>query len=59
MFGGGVLVSPLVGLGPEGSPVPMALVVAGGAVAALLATVLLTRSRADVHGAASPATSTA
>ena len=46
MFGGGVLVTPLVGLGPEGSPVPMALVVAGGAVAALLATVLLTRSRA-------------
>jgi MFS transporter, DHA1 family, multidrug resistance protein len=46
MFGGGVLVTPLVGLGPEGSPVPMALVVAGGAVAALLATVLLTRTRA-------------
>ena len=44
MFGGGVLVTPLVGLGPEGSPVPMALVVAGGAIAALLATVLLTRS---------------
>jgi MFS transporter, DHA1 family, multidrug resistance protein len=59
MFGGGVLVSPLVGLGPEGSPVPMALVVAGGAVVALLTTELLTRSRADVHGAASPATSTA
>lgn len=47
MFGGGVLVTPLVGLGPEGSPVPMALVVAGGAIAALLATVLLTRPRAD------------
>jgi DHA1 family bicyclomycin/chloramphenicol resistance-like MFS transporter len=46
MFGGGVLVTPLVGLGPEGSPVPMALVVAGGAVLALLATVLLTRSGA-------------
>jgi DHA1 family bicyclomycin/chloramphenicol resistance-like MFS transporter len=46
MFGGGVLVTPLVGLGPEGSPVPMALVVAGGALAALLSTVLLTRSRA-------------
>jgi MFS transporter, DHA1 family, multidrug resistance protein len=45
MFGGGVLVTPLVGLGPEGSPVPMALVVAGGAVAALLSTVLLKRSR--------------
>jgi DHA1 family bicyclomycin/chloramphenicol resistance-like MFS transporter len=48
MFGGGVLVTPLVGLGPEGSPVPMALVVAGGAVAALVATVLLTRSRTGV-----------
>src|SRR4051812_42016879 len=47
MFGGGVLVTPLVGLGPTGSPVPMALVVAGGAVAALLATVLLTRQAAD------------
>ncbi len=46
MFGGGILVTPLVGLGPEGSPVPMALVVAGGAVAALLATVLLTRPAA-------------
>ncbi len=46
MFGGGVLVTPLVGLGPEGSPVPMALVVAGGAIAALLATVLLTRASA-------------
>jgi hypothetical protein len=43
---GGVLVTPLVGLGPEGSPVPMALVVAGGALAALLSTLLLTRSRA-------------
>jgi MFS transporter, DHA1 family, multidrug resistance protein len=48
MFGGGVLVTPLVGLGPEGSPVPMAVVVAGGAVAALLATVLLTRSWREV-----------
>jgi len=46
MFGGGVLVTPLMGLGPEGSPVPMAMVVAGGALAALLSTVLLTRSRA-------------
>jgi DHA1 family bicyclomycin/chloramphenicol resistance-like MFS transporter len=44
MFGGGVLVTPLVGLGPEGSPIPMALVVAGGAIAAMLATMLLTRS---------------
>ena len=48
MFGGGVLVTPLVGLGPEGSPVPMALVVAGGAVAALVATLLLTRVRTGV-----------
>src|SRR5688572_27620230 len=57
MFGGGVLVTPLVGLGPEGSPVPMALVVAGGAVAALLATVLLTRSRAGTPVAGRSATS--
>jgi MFS transporter, DHA1 family, multidrug resistance protein len=57
MFGGGVLVTPLVGLGPEGSPVPMALVVAGGAVAALLATVLLTRSRAGTPVAERSATS--
>ena len=42
MFGGGILVSPLLALG-EGSAVPMAAVVAGGAFAALLATVLLTR----------------
>jgi DHA1 family bicyclomycin/chloramphenicol resistance-like MFS transporter len=56
MFGGGVLVTPLVGLGPEGSPVPMALVVAGGAVAALLATVLLTRSRATAPTAEPSAT---
>jgi len=43
MFGGGVLVTPLLGPGEEGSPVPMAFVVAGGAIAALLATRLLTR----------------
>jgi DHA1 family bicyclomycin/chloramphenicol resistance-like MFS transporter len=43
MFGGGILVSPLIALGGEGTAVPMAAVVAGGAVAALLATVLLTR----------------
>ncbi|TFV77706.1 Bcr/CflA family efflux MFS transporter [Blastococcus sp. CT_GayMR19] len=57
MFGGGVLVTPLAGLGPEGSPVPMALVVAGGAIAALLATVLVTQARGpsaeDVSAAAS------
>jgi DHA1 family bicyclomycin/chloramphenicol resistance-like MFS transporter len=43
MFGGGILVSPLMALGGEGSAVPMTAVVAGGAVAALLATALLTR----------------
>lgn len=47
MFAGGILVSPLMALGPEGSAVPMAAVVTGGAVAALAATVLLTgRARA-------------
>ena len=54
MFAGGVVVTPLAGLGPAGSPVPMALVVAGGAIAALLATALLTSSRvpdADAGGA--------
>jgi DHA1 family bicyclomycin/chloramphenicol resistance-like MFS transporter len=43
MFGGGILVSPLMAVGGEGSALPMAAVVAGGAVAALAATVLLTR----------------
>jgi DHA1 family bicyclomycin/chloramphenicol resistance-like MFS transporter len=43
MFGGGILVSPLAALGGEGSAMPMAAVVAGGAVAALAVTVLLTR----------------
>ncbi len=42
MFGGGILVSPLMALGGEGTAVPMAAVVAGGAVAALVATILLT-----------------
>ena len=42
MFGGGILVSPLMALGGAGTAVPMAAVVAGGAAAALLATVLLT-----------------
>jgi DHA1 family bicyclomycin/chloramphenicol resistance-like MFS transporter len=42
MFAGGVLVTPLLALGGEGTALPMAAVVAGGAVAALLATVLLT-----------------
>ena len=43
MFGGGILVSPLLALGGEGTALPMAAVVAGGAIAALLATALLTR----------------
>src|SRR3954470_18136840 len=41
MFGGGILVSPLLALGPEDSAVPMVLVISGGALAALLATLLL------------------
>lgn len=45
MFAGGILVSPLLALGDSGSPVPMAAVVAGGAIAALLVTLLLTRTR--------------
>ena len=43
MFGGGILVSPLLALGGEGSAVPMAAVVAGGAAASLAATIILTR----------------
>lgn len=42
MFAGGVVVTPLLALGGEGTALPMAVVVAGAAVAALLATVLLT-----------------
>ena len=38
MFAGGVLVTPLLAAGGEGTALPMAAVVAGGAVAALLAT---------------------
>jgi len=49
MFGGGILVTPLLGLGPEASPVPMAAVVFGGALAALLATLLLTRADAELR----------
>ncbi len=45
MFGGGILVTPLLALGGAGSPVSMAAVVAGGALAALFATVLLARDR--------------
>jgi DHA1 family bicyclomycin/chloramphenicol resistance-like MFS transporter len=42
MFGGGILVSPLLALGGGGA-VAMGAVVAGGAIAALLATALLAR----------------
>jgi DHA1 family bicyclomycin/chloramphenicol resistance-like MFS transporter len=42
MFAGGVLVTPLLALGGTGTALPMAAVVGGGALAALLATVLLT-----------------
>jgi len=45
MFAGGVLVTPLMALGGEGTAVPMVAVVAGGASAALLATALLTLRR--------------
>ncbi|HEY7273139.1 MAG TPA: multidrug effflux MFS transporter [Actinoplanes sp.] len=45
MFAGGILVTPLMALGGDRAALPMAAVVAGGAVAALLATVLLTRPR--------------
>ena len=41
----GALAAPLVGLGPAGSAVPMAVAVAGFAAAALLARVTLARSR--------------
>jgi DHA1 family bicyclomycin/chloramphenicol resistance-like MFS transporter len=47
LFAGGILVSPLLVLGGEGSAVPMAAVVAGGALAALLATVALTEVQKD------------
>ena len=43
MFAGGILVTPVLALGGEHAALPMAAVVAGGALAALLATALLTR----------------
>jgi MFS transporter, DHA1 family, multidrug resistance protein len=43
MFTGGILVTPLMALGGEGTALPMVLVVAGGAVAALLSTAVLSR----------------
>jgi DHA1 family bicyclomycin/chloramphenicol resistance-like MFS transporter len=45
MFAGGILVTPLMALGGEGTALPMVAVVAGGALAALLATSLLTLRR--------------
>jgi DHA1 family bicyclomycin/chloramphenicol resistance-like MFS transporter len=45
MFAGGILVSPFLAIGGGASAVPMAAAVAGGALAALAATVLLTRTR--------------
>jgi DHA1 family bicyclomycin/chloramphenicol resistance-like MFS transporter len=56
MFAGGIAVTPLMALGGEGSAVPMVAVVAGGAVAALLATALLTRPRnpSTLHGDTRP-----
>jgi MFS transporter, DHA1 family, multidrug resistance protein len=42
MFAGGVLVTPLLAVGGAGTALPMAAVVGGGALAALLTTVLLT-----------------
>jgi DHA1 family bicyclomycin/chloramphenicol resistance-like MFS transporter len=42
MFGGGILVSPLLALGGESSAIPMAATVAGGALGALAATALMT-----------------
>jgi DHA1 family bicyclomycin/chloramphenicol resistance-like MFS transporter len=45
MFAGGVLATPLMALGGEGTALPMVAVVAGGAIAALLATTLLTLRR--------------
>ena len=45
MFAGGILVTPLMALGGEGTALPMVAVVAGGALAALAATVFLTLRR--------------
>jgi hypothetical protein len=45
LFAGGILVTPLLALGGEGSAVPMAAVVAGGALAAWPATITLTGKR--------------
>ncbi len=50
MFGGGILVSPLLALGGEETAMPMAAVVAGGAIAALLTTAFLTRGPRTAGG---------
>jgi DHA1 family bicyclomycin/chloramphenicol resistance-like MFS transporter len=47
MFAGGILVTPLMALGGENVAVPMAVVVAGGVLAALVATTVLARPAAD------------
>ena len=54
MFTGGILVSPLLALGGGQSAVPMAAVVAGAAIAALVATLTLTGVR-EVKAPALPA----
>ena len=43
MFAGGIVVTPLMALGGEDTAVPMVAVVAGGAIAALLATAVIAR----------------
>ena len=56
MFGGGILVSPLLALGGEETAIPMAAVVAGDAIAALLTTAVMThRPRTAGDPAARPA----
>ncbi len=52
MFAGGIAVTLLMALRGEGAALPMVAVVAGGAVAVLLATALLTRQRdpSTLHG---------
>ncbi|MHA6782125.1 hypothetical protein ACVGOW_14225 [Pseudonocardia saturnea] len=47
MFAGGILVTALMAVAGEGTALPMVAVVAGGAVAALLVTALMTRTPAS------------
>jgi DHA1 family bicyclomycin/chloramphenicol resistance-like MFS transporter len=51
MFSGGIVVSPLLGLGPDRSALPMVSVVAAGAVVALVTTLALTGQRAPARNA--------